>query len=78
MLFLVKFLLSTLKKKILHGEYRFATNLDQYEQAVKHNLYTAQKVILENGLTVINYHGYWLKDPLGDETSVYACAPSPT
>lgn len=58
------------EEKILHGEYRFATNLDQYEQAVKHNLYTAQKVILENGLTVINYHGYWLKDPLGDETSV--------
>jgi endonuclease/exonuclease/phosphatase family protein len=58
------------EEKILHGEYRFATNLDQYEHAVKHNLYTAQKVILENGLTVINYHGYWLKDPLGDETSV--------
>ena len=58
------------EEKILHGEYRFATNLDQYEQAVRHNLYTAQKVILENGLTVINYHGYWLKDPLGDETSV--------
>lgn len=58
------------EEKILHGEYRFATNLDQYEQAVKHNLYTAQKVILENGLTVINYHGYWQKDPLGNETSV--------
>ena len=58
------------EEKILHGEYCFATNLDQYEQAVKHNLYTAQKVILENSLTVINYHGYWLKDPLGDETSI--------
>ena len=58
------------EEKILHGEYRFATNLNQYEQAVKHNLYTAQKVILENDLTVINYHGYWQKDPLGNETSV--------
>ena len=58
------------EEKVLHGEYLFATDLNQYEQAVKNNLYTAQKVILENNLTVINYHGYWLKDPLGDKTSI--------
>ena len=32
--------------------------------------YRAQKVRLENGLVVVNHHGYWDKDPLGNEESV--------
>lgn len=31
--------------------------------------YTAERVKLENGLTVVNYHGYWQKSPLGNDTS---------
>lgn len=29
-------------------------------------------VKLENGLTVVNHHGFWRKDPLGDEDSLRA------
>lgn len=32
--------------------------------------YQAQKIILENGLVVVNYHGYWQKDPIGNGTTV--------
>ena len=31
--------------------------------------YVAERVKLESGLTVVNYHGYWQKSPLGNETS---------
>ena len=29
-------------------------------------------VKLENGLTVVNHHGFWRKDPMGDEDSIKA------
>ena len=32
--------------------------------------YTLQIIRLANGLTVVNHHGYWLMNPLGDETTV--------
>ena len=32
--------------------------------------YQAQKIVLENGLVVVNYHGYWQKDPIGNETTI--------
>lgn len=33
-------------------------------------VYNAQKAVLENGLVVVNYHGFWSTDPLGDERHV--------
>ena len=52
--------------KLLHGDY-----LDSmiFEQGDDH-AYFAQKVHLNNGLTVVNYHGYWLPNPIGDEETV--------
>ena len=52
--------------KLLHGEY-----IDSmiFEQGDDH-AYFAQKVRLDNGLTVVNYHGYWLPDPIGDQETV--------
>ena len=32
--------------------------------------YPVQKVLLDNGIIVVNYHGYWQKDPLGNQTTV--------
>ena len=58
------------EEKIILGDYQVATDLPSYQQAVTNNRYTAQKVTLDNKLTIINYHGYWQKDPLGNETSV--------
>ena len=33
-------------------------------------IYSAQKVVLDNGLVLINHHGFWSTDPLGDERHV--------
>ena len=51
----------------ISGEYdeRFMSNADE----VNNQLYTAIKVELENGLTVLNYHGFWRNQPMGDEVS---------
>lgn len=57
------------KEKMVLGEYEVIENLSDYQRATDH-CYTVQKVILENGLAIVNYHGYWLKDPLGNNTSV--------
>ncbi len=32
--------------------------------------YTVQILKLENGLNIVNHHGYWLPTPVGDETTV--------
>lgn len=32
--------------------------------------YCAQKIVLENELVVLNYHGYWQSNPIGNETTV--------
>lgn len=58
------------EEKVLLGEYILADSLPNYEKAVNDHQYTAQKVVLENGLALFNYHGYWIKDPLGNEKSV--------
>ncbi len=33
-------------------------------------IYSAQKIVLENDLVVLNYHGYWDTDPMGGEKHV--------
>ena len=58
------------EEKIVYGEYTVANNSSNFEKSISSHMYPAQKVALANGLTIVNYHGYWLKDPLGDETSV--------
>ncbi|MBR3131607.1 endonuclease/exonuclease/phosphatase family protein [Candidatus Saccharibacteria bacterium] len=60
--------LNTEEKKIL-GEYAVADSVANYNDAIKNHEYTAQKVVLENGLVIVNYHGYWQKDPIGNETT---------
>ena len=58
------------EEKVILGDYQVATDLSSYQQVITHNRYIAQKVTLKNKLTIINYHGYWQKDPLGNEISV--------
>ncbi len=59
-----------IKEEMLVCDYKTANNLDNYFDTIKNHRWPVQKIALENGLTVINYHGYWQKDPLGNETSV--------
>ena len=42
------------------------------EQDFYDHCYTAQRVKLESGLFIVNYHGYWQKQPLGNEETVKA------
>ena len=42
------------------------------EQDFYDHRYTAQRVKLESGLNIVNYHGYWQKQPLGNEDTVKA------
>lgn len=55
------------EEKIL-GEYSIVRDIEDCQNIASH-CYMAQKVTLNNGLAIVNYHGYWQKDPLGDETS---------
>ena len=58
----------TIEEKIL-GEYMMIENISDCSSATNH-CYMAQKAILDNGLAIVNYHGYWQKDPLGNKISV--------
>jgi AcrR family transcriptional regulator len=56
-------------------QYDTKTLLDMLNFAVKNGAddnqaYYALKVKLANGLTVLNYHGYWKPDPIGDDMTV--------
>jgi len=57
------------EKRDILGEYSVIESVSDHE-LVKGHGYTAQKVILENGIAIINHHGYWREDPLGNETSI--------
>ena len=54
------------KLEITHGEYR---NLETMED-VRRQRYTLQIAKLENGLNIVNHHGFWRPSPVGDETTV--------
>ncbi len=58
---------STREEEIL-GEYVVIENISDFQNIVDH-CYMAQKAILDNGLAIVNYHGYWQKDPLGNDVS---------
>ena len=59
----------TEKATTIYGDYKIisATN-DFYDYA-----YTIQRITLKNGLNIINHHGYWQPNPIGDETTI-SCA----
>ena len=51
---------------LVHNEYGIIEDVrDFYEHA-----YTLQIAKLENGITIVNHHGYWKPTPMGDETTV--------
>ncbi len=60
----------SVEEKVILGEYAVADSVVNFDSAINNHRYTAQKVMLENGLVIVNYHGYWQKDPLGNETTV--------
>ena len=51
--------------KIVHGNYYDVDLFDTNDHA-----YYAQRIVLPDNTVVINYHGYWKPDPLGDEETV--------
>lgn len=50
-----------------HGEYNPKSAFSNKNGADEKQAWYALKVKLENGLTVLTYHGYWQRDPLGNE-----------
>lgn len=54
--------------KQAYGEYKIVNSKDDL---LEHG-YTAQLVRLKNGLNIVNYHGYWLTTPVGDEKTTEA------
>ncbi len=62
------------EEKELYGQYAVASHLATYnlseDSDCKTRRYTAQKVQFENGLILVNYHGYYLTNPIGNETTV--------
>ena len=57
------------EEKTILREYGLATDISSFNENVVDHRYTAQKVVFENGLILVNYHGYWEKDPMGSDTS---------
>lgn len=57
------------EEEVVTGQYSAITNLSECKNTVDHR-YTVQKAILDNGIAIVNYHGYWQKDPLGNETTI--------
>ena len=54
------------ESKLVHGEYGVVKTVkDFYEHA-----YTLQIAELENGVTIVNHHGYLQPTPVGNETTV--------
>ncbi|MBR5670103.1 endonuclease/exonuclease/phosphatase family protein [Candidatus Saccharibacteria bacterium] len=58
------------EKKLIHGVYNPKMEFNLKNGADDDQGYYALKVKLENGLTVLCYHGYWKPDPIGDEVTV--------
>ena len=67
---LSRFPIASVEKKLINGKYSCAMNFNIKNGAAIDQGYYALKIKLENGLTVMTYHGYWKPDPIGDETTV--------
>ena len=57
------------KEKEIEGKYMVIESTSDF-QNISNHCYMAQKAILSDELAIVNYHGYWQKDPFGNETSV--------
>ena len=51
--------------ELVYGEEKLAENAKD----LLNHCYKAQLVKLASGLNVVNYHGYWLPSPVGNETT---------
>ena len=67
---LSRYPIEKVEKKLVHGKYSPKMAFDNKNGADPNQGYYALKVKLENGLTVLTYHGYWLSNPIGDEETV--------
>ena len=54
------------KIELVYGKEKLAENAED----LANHCYKAQLIKLKNGLNVVNYHGYWLPNPIGDGTTV--------
>ena len=55
----------------IHGKYSNEMHYGaNWEEQVRGQGYGAIKAKFESGLTLLTHHGYWDRDPLGNETSV--------
>lgn len=59
---------ATTHAEFVNGEYREHVTLG----AEPSNCLNLQIATLENGLTVVNHHGFWRPDPIGDASSIKA------
>ena len=60
---------ASVEERNILGQYTVVTDISNYKNTKDHS-YTAQKAVLSNGIAVVNYHGYWQKDPIGNETTI--------
>ena len=58
------------EEDLVFGKYAVASSADNFKEVASNHSYPVLKVTLEDGPVILNYHGYWLTDPLGDETTV--------
>lgn len=63
---LSKIPISSSETKFVYGEYTEKMDFTKGSDLI----YSAQKVVLENGVVVVNYHGYWETNPIGGEKHV--------
>ena len=54
------------KNEYVYGEPTIAKT----KKDLENHPFTVQILKLENGLNIVNHHGYWLPTPVGDETTV--------
>lgn len=58
-----------MKEEKVFGEYTVAGAISDCNNLTT-RCYKAQKAVLDNEIAIVNYHGYYVTDPLGNETSV--------
>lgn len=67
---LSRYPIENIETKLTHGRYNPKYEFANKNGADENQAWHALKVKLANGLTMLTYHGYWQKDPLGNEETV--------
>jgi len=62
---LSRYPIENVRNILVHGEYDGDT---EFKGRTDHGYYA--QIVRINGINVVNYHGYWLPDPIGDEMTV--------